>query len=569
MTPAEADVTRLIDLLSRGWDGVLEDADNEAIDTFLREHGPDGGEMLLNASALHLELGEHVAITELFKRTMTSIGETASREGATIYDESATRRKVLPSLRSLGWAAAAIAASIAIMVSVVSHRRAEDQHRMVAQATERRDQELEMSDDFNRLSAGSVAVLAGVADAVGPDVASLTVGSPVSSGRFVLESGLVQLEFLSGANVVIEGPAELDLKSTKLVVCHRGKLRVRVPEQAKGFSVDTPYHRAVDLGTEFAVSVGDGDDTEVHVFQGKVELFDLEQFEQQAPPSAKETLEIGAAVRTSGKGLEHRITANSEKFVDIEKMLQILSKEGAARFSVWQQQCKHWESDPHAVVYYAFDGHKPSNRVLYNNSPSKLASLNGAIVGCRWTDGRWPGKSALEFKGVEDRVRLNIPGEFRSITLSCWIRIDGFDRRLGSIFLTDGHNVGEPHWQFTNNGQLLLGVEAAPLQSQEYLSGSVLKPTDLGRWMHIACVYDDEKLEVSHYVDGERVCTVPITKRVPLRFGPVELGNWVPEDLKNDRIRNLNGRVDEFLLLDRSMTDDEIRDLYVAGRPND
>jgi Concanavalin A-like lectin/glucanases superfamily/FecR protein len=462
----------------------------------------------------------------------------------------------------------AAAASVVLAILVFTSKRAEDPSRAVVRATEQPGPESEIADNFNRMSADSVAVLASVADATGSGVTPLTIGAPVRSGRFELKSGLVQLEFLSGANVVVEGPAELDLKSTKLIVCHRGRLRVRVPEQAKGFSVDTPHHRAVDLGTEFGVSVGDGDASEVHVFQGEVELFDLDQIRNQVASSVPETLRIGAGLRTSGNGAEERIAANSDEFVDVERMLKIQSKVGQSRFSAWQQQSKRWQTDSHVVLYYGFDGAKPSSRVLHNNGPSKLASLNGAIVGCRWTEGRWPGKVALEFKGIEDRVRLSIPGEFRSITLSCWIRIDGFDRRLGSIFLTDGHEVGEPHWQFTNNGQLLLGVEAEPLQSQEYLSESVLKPTDLGRWIHIACVYNDESGEVAHFVDGERVYTSPITKRVPLNFGPVELGNWVPEDLKNDRIRNLNGRVDEFLLLDRSMTDDEIRHLYLAGRPN-
>jgi hypothetical protein len=71
-----------------------------------------------------------------------------------------------------------------------------------------------------------------------------------------------------------------------------------------------------------------------------------------------------------------------------------------------------------------------------------------------------------------------------------------------------------------------------------------------------------------HYVDGERVYSFPISQHLSLRFGGVELGNWKPEDLKNDRIRNLNGRIDEFLLLDRSLSDDEIKNLYLAGRPN-
>jgi hypothetical protein len=445
---------------------------------------------------------------------------------------------------------------------------ANNQPSVVTQTSQPFTSDLDETDDFNRIESNSVAVLANVAEAVGPSIDNLTVGSPVRPGIFVIKSGLVQLEFLSGANAIIEGPAELELKSSKRIVCHRGKLRVRVPQQAKGFIVDTPQYRAVDLGTEFGVSVEDGDATEVHVFQGEVKVFDIDDLARQAKTPALETLRIGSGLRNSGDGRQKHTAANSDKFVDIERMLQILSDEGRKRFAAWQKESAHWQTDPHAVVYYNFEGHKPSTRVLQNSSSLKSPALHGAIVGCRWTEGRWPGKSALEFKGPEDRVRLNVPGDYRSITLSCWVRIDGFDRRLGSLFLTDGHDVGECHWQFTNNGQLLLGVKVDPSHSMDYLSGSDLKPIDLGRWIHLACVYDDEKSEVVHYIDGERVYSFPISEHLRLRFGSVELGNWMPEDLKNDRIRNLNGRVDEFLLLDRSMSDEEIESLYLAGRPN-
>ena len=230
----------------------------------------------------------------------------------------------------------AAAASVVFAIALVSRHRANERagrqrQSHCSQETAAYTSELEESDDFHRIDANSVAVLANVARAVGPSVEDLTVGSPVRPGIFVLKSGLVQLEFLSGANVIIEGPAELELKSTKLIVCHRGKLRVRVPQQAKGFSVDTPHYRAVDLGTEFGVSVEDGDATEVHVFQGEVELFDIDQLYRDTKASALETLRIGAGLRTSGDGRENRTSANSDKFVDIDRMLQILSKEGIER----------------------------------------------------------------------------------------------------------------------------------------------------------------------------------------------------------------------------------------------
>lgn len=39
--------------------------------------------------------------------------------------------------------------------------------------------------------------------------------------------------------------------------------------------VDTPRHRTVDLGTEFAVEVDADERTEIHVLQGIVEVFTL------------------------------------------------------------------------------------------------------------------------------------------------------------------------------------------------------------------------------------------------------------------------------------------------------
>lgn len=552
----------ILSLFSEFADGSLTSEEIEALRTRLAD---DPAALKLYIEWMHV----HALLALDFQRPggvasmpPVSAGRAAARQ---IDDRaSGSRRR-----RWLSFAvSAALAASILGLIAFVSRYRAGELPHDRAQNLAQPPRKYEQTDDFNRVAANSVAVLTNVADAVGPSVKNLTVGSPVRSGIFVLTSGLVQLEFLSGANVVIEGPAELELKSTKLIVCHRGKLRVRVPQQAKGFSVDTPHYRAVDLGTEFGVSVEDGDATELHVFQGEVELFDIDQLYRETKPSALETLRIGSGLRTSGDGSEKRTTANSEKFVDIEKMHQILSKEGQERFAAWKQQSTRWKTDPHTVLYYNFDGQISSSRVLKNYGTLKRPSLNGAIVGCRWTEGRWPGKSALEFKGVEDRVRLNIPGEFQSITLSCWCRIDGFDRRLGSLFLTDGHDVGEAHWQFTENGQLLLGVKVDAEHSMDYLSGSDLKPTDLGRWMHIACVYNDEKSEVVHFVDGERVYAFPISQHLNLRFGGVELGNWTPKDLANDRIRNLNGRIDEFLLLDRSMTDEEIKNLYLVGKPN-
>jgi hypothetical protein len=423
----------------------------------------------------------------------------------------------------------------------------------------------EKIEEFQRDRKDAVAVLSQAADAAWPDGIPLDVGSPVPSGRFEIESGLVQLDFLSGANLVVEGPAELDLLSNMLVVCRRGKVRAHIPPQAHGFTIDTPRHRTVDLGTEFAINVNDDQLTEVHVLDGEVELYDLDAKNEAVN---RRNLLLGHGVRALPDGEVSDIDADAEKFIGAEEMLSRSMAQSASRYAKWRELSDRTRQNPDVVAYYSFEDHQPWQRMVQNDGPLTDPGLTGALVGCRWAEGRWPGKDALEFKSTEDRIRLNIPGEYKSITLACWVRVDGFDRWLSSLLLTDGHNLGEVHWQFTETGQLLLGVKAELNESQEYLTDTVLRPVDLGRWVHLACVYDAPNEEVVHYVDGRRVSTIPIILHTPLRFGAAEIGNWVPEDLSDHRIRSLNGRMDEFVLLKTTSSDEEIRAMYEAGRPH-
>src|SRR5262249_25408854 len=58
-----------------------------------------------------------------------------------------------------------------------------------------------------------------------PTCPPLAVGATLTSGPLRLQAGLVQLEFYSGATLVVEGPADLDLLATNRLRCRAGKLR--------------------------------------------------------------------------------------------------------------------------------------------------------------------------------------------------------------------------------------------------------------------------------------------------------------------------------------------------------
>jgi ferric-dicitrate binding protein FerR (iron transport regulator) len=96
-------------------------------------------------------------------------------------------------------------------------------------------------------------------------------GSMQAGRLLAVERGLVEVRFQCGARVVLEGPAQLELLSSKSARLMRGKLTARVPETATGFEIRSPQGKVIDLGTEFGVAVADDGATDVYVFEGKVQ----------------------------------------------------------------------------------------------------------------------------------------------------------------------------------------------------------------------------------------------------------------------------------------------------------
>ena len=98
------------------------------------------------------------------------------------------------------------------------------------------------------------------------------IGSALIPGPLLLESGMAAIEFNSGARVLLEGPAVLELISADQAFCRMGKIRAQVPPPAHGFTVGTPKMRVVDLGTAYGLAVKTDGSTLVKVMQGEVEL---------------------------------------------------------------------------------------------------------------------------------------------------------------------------------------------------------------------------------------------------------------------------------------------------------
>jgi hypothetical protein len=506
---------------------------------------------------LHYDLGRGRYAPAATRPLSTTDQEPLFAATATGRIPSSDRRLRL--LVAVG-AALTIAASLLFIVSSIAIPR--QSGRPVARESDNNRDARDLR-DFRTKGFGEVAVIAESIDAEWEGLPLLRSGSPLAAQRLKLVRGVAQLEFVSGANVIIEAPAEFEIESPMSLSCIVGKFRTHVPQQAIGFVVHTPEQRVVDLGTEFAVEVGSGW-TQVHVLDGEIRLEDPSP--KGADNRGERILGVGQGVSRDSNGREQPIVVANDRFIGRQQFSEMSSVATENRRTEWELTYRRQAGDTGALLCFGFEGVEPWERVLRHEGPGEADQLEGAVVGCRWSEGRWPWKHALEFKRTSDRVRMYVPGEYESVTFSCWIRVDGFDRWLSAIVLTDGHELGEPHWQFTETGQLLLGVKSGQ-KSSEYLSPSVLQLTDLGRWLHLACVYDGPGGMVTHYLDGKAVHSQEITHPTKLRFGDTEIGNWTSKGFLDHTVRSLNGRIDELVLYKRALTEVEVTELYQSGRP--
>lgn len=388
-----------------------------------------------------------------------------------------------------------------------------------------------------------------------------TMNAPLSPGVLKLQSGVAEIEFFSGARLCIEGPAEIRLVSAGEAFCQSGRFSAHVPPQARGFKIGTPKGDVVDLGTDFGLDLNETS-SELHVFNGEVELYQ--------PPTQMRKLTTGAAADLGQPGAGRILKADEKAFAFSRDLDARVTQSNRQALDRWQAGSARWKQDAAARLWLDFQDENGS-RSLRNTAARGQDIAAGSIVGCSWTEGRWPGKRALQFRSLSDRVRFNVPGVYNQLTLSASVQLHGLNIRQSSLCMSEGIGAGYLHWQILHDGSLCLGVgdgsrrvgtNAEPVVWQDYISPVIFTPERFGQWVHLAAVYDLEGGEVRFYLNGERISRHPISQPVSLTPGLVELGNWIPAPEKLQQpVRNFAGCMDEFGLIARVLKDDEIREL--------
>ncbi len=392
----------------------------------------------------------------------------------------------------------------------------------------------------------------------------LSRGDLIPDGPVTLEAGTVQLELFSGVTVMIEGQATFEVLSAMEMRVDRGQVRALVPPLAEGFRISTATGKVVDLGTEFAIDVHDTH-ADLHIIDGEIEWHPLNR--------AMHSIKEGESMRWNADGHMESLPFAAQSVADIKASL---AQQRNERRSSWQHHMESWKQDPRGVIYFPMVRPSTDERYLMDmSSPSH----HGTIVRAAQVTDRWGhSHAALDFSPMGSRVRVDIPEELQALTFYCWVKIDSLDRWYNSLFLTDGHELNEPHWQIMNDGRLFFSVKAHDRKGpnspdkQICYSPSFWDPSLSGKWLQIATTFDSTSGQVAHYVNGKAISheTVRDAMRVDkIHIGAASIGNW-SEPERNDphfAVRNLNGAIDEFMLFNAALSAEEIDQLHQAGKP--
>jgi hypothetical protein len=402
------------------------------------------------------------------------------------------------------------------------------------------------------LNAKQVAVVTQVVDAKWDDVGFQT-NDRVPMGRFSLKAGLVRLQFLSGATVVIEGPAELDLTSEHGAEVRSGLVTANVPPVAEGFTLTAAGWRAVDRGTVFGIDARSPETTEVHVIEGKVEMH------HGTDAAVRGTLTTGQTARITAKLLTMQ-TAATAHFPREADVIDRAARADESQLDAWKLRSNALATDPGLVLYLDFEATDAERGVIRNRAPRANPRTDAIVIGGEWTQGRWPGKSAVAFQRVGDLIRTSLDAQLDAATFIVSLRIEPHSPLTQTILLTPDVGPGQFYWLLagrgtlnSNNGSVFIKA-GHQRKNLRFPSGRALRRSEFGQWHTLAVVHDPTNHRVRHYLNGALVKENPLDDAHPLKLRQLVIGNWG----FTTEPRNLSGRMDELAVFNRALSDEEI-----------
>ncbi len=401
--------------------------------------------------------------------------------------------------------------------------------------------------------------------AIGPAGAIYQRGDRMYPGILKIDTGVLQMRFLSGATVTLQGPAEMDLRSEKAAAVLMGLVVADVPPVAQGFTLVSGGWRAVDRGTVFGIDARNPDHTEVHVLKGKV---DMHRGDQAALDM---TLTTGQAMRIDSGVKSSIMPANSLEFPDTRALAKRTTEQSRSRFESWKESSDALAKDDSLALYYDFEAADRESDVIFNRAPGAETASDGTLIGGEWVEGRWAGKHAVRFNRVGDLIRSRPNSRLDAATFMIWVRMDNPNPNSFSPFLLSPQvGPGHVYWMawptyisHADKPWVTFVKTTMDMKDLHYWESQSLEKPVQGLWKQFAVVNDPAKDQVRLYTDGSLVATKTMRDQTQINLDEIVMGNWG----YTSESRNFIGLIDELAIFGRALTDEEISKYYETGRP--
>jgi hypothetical protein len=375
-------------------------------------------------------------------------------------------------------------------------------------------------------------------------------GVAMPQGRYELTSGIIELKSASGVMLTLEAPAAFTLLDPKGIRIDNGRVAAHVPKEATGFRVEMPNGTVIDLGTEFAVEAVRGEKSEVHVFQGEVQIYLNGSKAAGAEPLR---LTTGKAARIDFvTGMPSGIDLDAERFLrDLDAAPRTYTER------VLQMQ---------PVAYYPME---PAGDASFLRDAAS-GRFDARIYFGNATEPVWAaGKVGLAFA-------LGGPSQQTYASAASYPQSDG--DRLSVVAWVSAHS--RPRWaSIVKNwagaqdwGQFHFGLYYDSGELEAHIQDSSRKeitvkdrvPLPLNAWHHVAFVADGSVLRL--YRNGVEVDAAPYHElRKDARIKSLAIGTKLSlqGDAPEERDFNMwDGRLDEVAIFNDALTAADIRELY-------
>lgn len=392
----------------------------------------------------------------------------------------------------------------------------------------------------------------------------LDEGDWLTPGRRTLIAGNAEITFDSGARVILQAPADLELVTGHHAKLHRGKCVSHIPNQAAGFQLSTPSSIFDDQDSSFFVAVDEEGTTEVRVLEGILE----------AGPRSHQDL-----VRTLRDNQALRLTDST--ILDQSQIrhvsTQIESELPASERAI-----------PSRYVHWSFDDAIPTNipeSGIHPGAPfpAKVELIPKAppYASAEFIDGKFGEAVYLDGQGAVLATKFPGVAGSEARTVAFWVRVPPNVplNNAYSMVSWGASPIQGGKWQiawnkgvFEEANNTLVGAIRT-----EFAGGWVIGATDLrdGRWHHVVSVFlggksADVATHVRHYIDGRLEPVTSFKNKVidTNVSAPDSLPTYIGQRMEEaPYVASFKGAIDELYIFPAALTPGQIENLYRENSP--